>query len=443
MSDRFITRKVTREKRKSQICKVYELKVDRSHLSQKSINHLSLLFREAKWFYNYIISLPTINDADTKIKTVPVKVKDVFENRELSILASHMKQAIKTRIFTSIKTLSTLKKKGNKVGRLKYKSFVGSIPLPEYHKDFDININKKIVRLTGLKQKLKVRGLQQIPAEAEIANAVIIKKDKDYYFHITTFINKINDTVKESNNNSVGIDFGCETQLTLSNGIKIKFQVPVTDKIKRLDRKIDKKVNGKIGRYRGSNNRKKLQAKRRHQYAKVKSKKKDIRNKVVSAIKTHYKYVCVQDESIHAWHAGGHGKKIQNTAIGGIIRDLKHKSHTPIVVDKYFASTQICPQCGKMNKMPEWKRVYECDCGYTYDRDIKSAQCIHWEGMQQLNKDNKLLTDHKDVSVATATELKLEEILPSAIYDTLMKIDGIVVSKVESWSQEALGLAPR
>ena len=114
---------------KSQTCKVYEIKVDKSHLSQKSINHLHSLFTEAKWFYNYVLSNKNINDADYTIKSVQVKVKDQFEQRKFTVLKGQMKQSIKTRTFGSIKALSSLKKKGKKVGWLKFKSFVNSIPL--------------------------------------------------------------------------------------------------------------------------------------------------------------------------------------------------------------------------------------------------------------------------------------------------------------------------
>jgi hypothetical protein len=70
------------------------------------------------------------------------------------------------------------------------------------------------------------------------------------------------------------------------------------------------------------------------------------KRKIVSAVKNNFRYVCFQDESIHAWHAGNHGKKIQFSGIGGIISDLKHKSHTPLEVEKFFPSTQLCPKCG-------------------------------------------------------------------------------------------------
>ena len=80
---------------------------------------------------------------------------------------------------------------------------------------------------------------------------------------------------------------------------------------------------------------------------------------------------------IHAWHSGNHGKKVQYTSIGGIIGDLKHKSH---MVDRFFPSTQLCPSCENKQKLELSERTYSCKCGYENDRDVKSAICIEKEG---------------------------------------------------------------
>jgi hypothetical protein len=79
--DKFKAKKLIAEKRKTQTCKVYEVKLSRSHLSNHSLNHLVSLFREAKWYYNYCLSQKNINDSDTTAKSVPVKVGDTAEDQ--------------------------------------------------------------------------------------------------------------------------------------------------------------------------------------------------------------------------------------------------------------------------------------------------------------------------------------------------------------------------
>ena len=52
--------KQTKEKRKSQVCKVHELKFDKSHLSKEKLMYLNKLFLEAKWLYNFILATDNI-----------------------------------------------------------------------------------------------------------------------------------------------------------------------------------------------------------------------------------------------------------------------------------------------------------------------------------------------------------------------------------------------
>ena len=69
------TLKDTKERRTQMKCRVYTVKLDRSHLNQDSLTRLKLLFLEAKWLYNYCVGHPNVFSIDDKVKEVPVKVK--------------------------------------------------------------------------------------------------------------------------------------------------------------------------------------------------------------------------------------------------------------------------------------------------------------------------------------------------------------------------------
>jgi putative transposase len=174
--------KATKAKRKNQFCRVYELKIDKSHLNNETREHLNRLFLEAKWFYNHILAQKDIFnlDFDDKIKEIPVMVKDVFEIRSLDCLSSHMKQSLIERTQDNIRGLHERKEKGYKVGKLKYKSLIQSIPLKQYGNTYKI-IDDKYVHVQGIKQKIRVRGLKQIPSNADYANGTLIRKHGDYY----------------------------------------------------------------------------------------------------------------------------------------------------------------------------------------------------------------------------------------------------------------------
>ena len=365
----------TKERRNSMTCKVIECKVDRSTLNKNTQSQLHQLFLESKWLYNSILASDNFEDFDTKIKSVKVKVLDQFEDRNLETISSQMKQGLKTRVFNSLSTLKALKSKGYKVGKLKFKSEINSIPLKQHNNTFTILKSSKRIKIQGVKNPLKVNGLNQLPRAYEIANANLVKCGRDYYINVTIYTNKDEIVVP---NQSIGIDFGCETQLTLSNGEKIKYQVKESRKVKTLDKSLKRKIKG-------SNNYYKCKEKRQKEYHSLTNKRKEIKNQIVSKLVKNYNVICFQDEDLQSWKSNGHGKKIQFSAIGGIISALQRKAVTPIVISKWYPSTQLCSSCGYRKKMDEKERTYLCpSCSAKMDRDINAAINIREEGLRNI-----------------------------------------------------------
>ena len=89
------------------------------------------LFLEAKWFYNRIIAsqdIFSLREDQYKTRQVTVKVKDSFGTRKLECLSSQMKQKILDRTKDAVRGRSRLKQNGRRIGGLKFKSRVTSIP---------------------------------------------------------------------------------------------------------------------------------------------------------------------------------------------------------------------------------------------------------------------------------------------------------------------------
>lgn len=77
-----------------------------------------------------------------------VKNKDgEFEERKLEHLAFTVKQALIESIVTSIKSLSTLKKKGYKIGPLKFKSNYNVVHLKRIHNSYQIYRDQRKVKI--------------------------------------------------------------------------------------------------------------------------------------------------------------------------------------------------------------------------------------------------------------------------------------------------------
>jgi len=208
----------TRKRRKAMICNVFTLKIDKSHLSSEQQKFLSKTFLETKWFYNYCLSQPKLSNADHTAKVVPVKLKDgSLEDRRLETLSGTCRQAIKNRIFASFKTLATLKAKGKKVGRVKFKKHAASLPFPKIglHGACQVFPKDNRIQIAKAPNRFKVSGMEQIPQDAEFANANLLNKHGEYFLQVTCFTNKDEQYIKEQHeinqqrkNKSLGLDFG-------------------------------------------------------------------------------------------------------------------------------------------------------------------------------------------------------------------------------------------
>jgi len=383
----------TREKRQYQDCKVFSLKIDASHLSKEKENYLKRIFLEGKWYYNYILSCEDVFTFDAKQTIVNILNKDKqLEERIIKHLTAQMRADIKTRIMSSIKGLATKKRNGkaNQVGRLKFKSVCNSIPLRQSGMTYRFE-NGKYIFIQGFKKHFKILGFNQIPQNAELANAQLIRRASGYYIQAICFTPK---TEKLITNNFIGLDFGIKDSIVDSNGNKYNFQFPESKAIKLASRKFNKSKNGTA-------KRKKAYKQLTIATEKHENKKQDIKNKFVSALVKSNDIVAIQDENLKAWHSSamkGFSRRVQHSIMGGIKSGLRRHPET-LMIDRFFPSTQLCPECGSLNKHGLKEREYKCSCGYSCDRDTHSARNILNEGLRKLGREPIKMSDEKKSSV--------------------------------------------
>ena len=365
------TRQRTREKRKTQAAFIAKVKIVESALSDKQKEALRRVFLEAKWFKNSMVAFSKenkdkkIDDFDTKNTTVSVRMgkdSDKYEERELSVLSSSTRQKIRDVFKSNIKTLSTQKKNGRKVGSIDYVKEIDCVPLKQYRRDYEI-LSTHYVKVTKI-GKVRVRGLLQIPQDADIAHADLIHKPDGYYLHITAYLPVIyNPTV--SSRDDVGIDFGIKSSFTTSDGETFNSFIPETPRLKRLQRVLARKEKG-------SNNWLKTLFKIKREYQTMDNLKEEAANQLVHYLLSNYRIIYMQDENITGWKRM-FGKKVYHSILGRVKKKLVNHPRV-VVLSRSAATTQFCPECHALNKMPLNKRTYTCTCGYTCDRDIHAAR---------------------------------------------------------------------
>ena len=362
--------KATRERRSNMDCCVISVKVQENRLSKAKLEKIKCFFLEGKWLYNAVVASETLTLENTS--TVQVKVKDAFETREIKNLSAQMKQSIVDSVKQNTFNLSRAKKKGLKVGKLRFKKECNEINLKQFGQTYAIKGKNKIrVQNIGI---LIVNGLEQINLdEVEFANAKLVKKPSGFYINITVYTKK--QPQPETSKEVLGLDMGIKDQLTFSNGVKVNFYLEESEQLKGLTRKLNRQVKG-------SNRYKQTLARIKRIFEHQNNKKSDVVNKLNNILKQNY-IICFQDELLRQWKQKkskrrfSFGRKVQHGILGRVKDKLK-KNSTNVMLESSVPTTQTCPECGCLTKHSLDKRVYHCNhCGFeNADRDVHSANMM-------------------------------------------------------------------
>jgi putative transposase len=347
------------------------------------------MFIEAKWVYNYLVG-KSKEDKDFKI-TDATMYKELYsiyhldkDNNKIDVtiknLGSSIIQGIIDKIKFSITSLSKLKGKGNKIGGLKFKREYNSLFLKQYgisHKISDSNH----IKIQGIKKPLRICGLKQISKynDIDFTTAELYTDGYDYFIKIICYISKdeINSKKVSNNKNDIlGIDFGCATTVTTSNGDKYDFSFEESDRIKMLQHRL-------AGQVKMSNNWKKTKYLIRKEWRKIKNRKEDAANKLVHQLCTENNIIVTQNDDLTEWHKKQENvntsNTVQHTILGRLKYKMKHKDNI-IFLNKWIPTSKLCTNCGNIYKdLSLANRTYICPiCGNTEDRDVHAAKNMVW-----------------------------------------------------------------
>ncbi|MBR4407461.1 MAG: transposase [Clostridia bacterium] len=368
----------TRARRHTQVCRVFELKVSIRHNPKDVFTKLAQCFKEAKWVINDMLSFSKKSE-DTSLfdykytehKTVIHYDKDKNPVESPITLPSVLHRATVAQKRADLANLTKSKKKGFKVGALKFKSEVNCIPIITGYTQI---LDGCRITIPGFR-RLRVHGLNQLQQfeKFEIADAKLVRKASGYYVKVSVMLPK---SKRIPTNKQVGLDFGIKDSITTSYGDKYKCDVRETDYLKFLSRKLNKRGVGKNEKK--SKRYYKCMRQLRREYEKLANKRKDIANKIYHKLTTDYDVIYFQDEQIKSWQKGLFGKQVQSSCLGSLKQRLValEASGRSFKISKWEPTTNLCPVCGSINHPTLADRTYKCSCGYTLDRDTHSARVV-------------------------------------------------------------------
>ena len=401
----------THARRKTQICRVFELKVSIRHNPKSVFDKLSNCFKEAKWVINDMLSLsknnPDISMFDykyTEHKDVVHYDKEKNPVHSAITLPSVLHRATVAQKKTDIMNLAKSKAHGRKIGALKFKRQVDCIPIIT---GFTQIIDGCRITIPGFK-KIRVNGLNQLHQfeTFEIADAKLVRKASGYYVKISIMLPK---STRKPTNKQVGLDFGIKDSITTSNGDKYNCKVQESEYLKYLSKMLNRHKMEK-----DSKRRWRCKCQLAREYEKLANRRKDIANKIYHRLVTDYDVIYFQDEQIKNWHKGLFGKSVQSSCLGSLKQRLValEASGRSFKISKWEPTTKLCPMCGCINHPTLADRIYKCDCGYTMDRDTHSARVVLMIGSSKRAE----CVEHASAEVASSMPIQstgLAHVAPS------------------------------
>lgn len=392
------TMRETYARRKTQNCRTFKFKVDKSRLTSQQKEQLKMMLVESKWIYNYIVgNCDPYNVSDKDLVNITHKDKDNNDiNVKITHVGSSVKQQIIKQIQDQIKCLSVLKKKGNNVGSLKFKSEYKAIKFKQYGTTHKIKDNNHI-KLQNIKKPIKVHGLKQIKdLNLELTTCILYFDGYDYWIYLSCYENKKDLNINE--NNIIGVDLGVKDTVTLSDGTKIDVSVKETERMKKLQRKL-------AIQKRRSNNWYKTKSLICKEWTHICNIKNDKANKIVASICNGHNLIITQNDNISEWKEEYHkdkNRKIQHSILGRLKSKMNERENV-IFLDRWFPTTKLCTKCGHKTEISTDERTFICaNCGHTDDRDIHAANNMIW--LYRWNKDNadKAGTVYTDKKLVTS-----------------------------------------
>lgn len=248
--------------------------------------------------------------------------------------------------------------------------------------EIDFNSNKiKLPKLGWVKAKLSREFV------GKIKSATVSQNPSGKYF-VSILVETECEPV-ESTGNMIGIDLGIKNLLITSDGEKfenIHATKKYEDKLVREQRRLSHKIKG-------SHNYEKQRIKVARLYEKIHNTRLDYLHKISHKLISENQVIVSEDLAVSNMVKNHNlAKAIQDCSWYELTRQLSYKAEwngrTYIKIDRFYASSQTCSNCGYINSETKDLSVREwiCpECGVVHDRDVNAAINILNEGLRLLN----------------------------------------------------------
>ena len=241
------------------------------------------------------------------------------------------------------------------------------------------------IKLKGHKIRLPKLGFVRMTEslryhDVKLLSAAVKHQADGWYVVIRVELEEERRTESDS---FVGVDVGCTTLATASDGTVCD----TPGKLKDLERQLKRRQRLLSRKQKGSHNRVKARYAVSRTCQRINNIKQDTVHKFTAGIAKNHGTVCIEKLDVKDMQSGDNAlvrKGVHNSCMSEILRQLKYKCNNFIEVDKWFPSSKTCSNCGHINvELTLSDRTYHCpSCGYTINRDLNAALNLLKEGLR-------------------------------------------------------------
>ena len=226
-------------------------------------------------------------------------------------------------------------------------------------------------------RRLKLSGIGRVPVrwhrplEGKIKSLRIVKKADGWY---AIFACEVEAKPLPTTGQSVGVDVGIESLLTLSDGTRVenpKWYRKSQAKLRVLQRTVAR-------RKKGGTNRRKAVKRLQAQHQRIENTRKDCLNKVAHGLIQNYDRIVLENLRIKNMVRNRHlSKSILDAGWGYLAQRLSHKAECAgreIVFVNPAYTSKTCSGCGSLfENFSLATRWINCGCGLSLNRDHNAA----------------------------------------------------------------------
>ena len=319
--------------------------------------------------------LPYVSDAELS-KQVITQAKGTPERAWLGEVSSVVLQQALADLNVAYRNFFASisgKRKGRKLAPPRYRSRKDNRQAIRFTKNSRFKVlDNGLLRLPKIGD-VEVRWSRSLPSDP--SSVTVIRDAAGRYF--ASFVVQVTDEPLPETDSQVGIDLGLTHFAVMSDGIKVaapKFLRRAARKLKQLQQALSRKQKG-------SANRKKAVVKVARAHARVADTRRDWQHKLSTRIIRDNQAVYVEDLCVVGLGRTRLAKSVHDAGWASFTGMLEYKAarygRTFGRVDRFFPSTRMCSDCGRINdKMTLNVRSWTCPCGTAHDRDVNAAKNV-------------------------------------------------------------------